>query len=421
MTLYLQTFWRILVEIAPFVILGMLAAGLLHETLGRFTRLRTFALRRGFWSLSVFNLAGFTLPICSCGVIPLAVGLRRQTVPLGNIFSFVYAAPATSIAAVILSLAVFGPGFTLLYCTGAIACGYLIGLVFYLAEPARTSDARTRLIDLGESGQTDPAAPGFLARAVRWGTIDYGSRIAFDLLVGLALAALIVATYSVHDLTGWIGEMPFWQAALIMIAVAIPLYVCSIPGILVGGALVLGGLTPGLLWIFLMAGPVTNLGDINVLRHNLGWRNTLLYIAAVVTSTLIWGWVIETTVDWSELWVQVRAYYADQAQAGTGGGIADALAGASWLGIPRGVHTASAALVIGLTVNGAWLTLREIWSNPCRHCAHYQRDLRLNPAICSQPCWKRRALRLFRFGTAAPKPAQELRKSEFHADRPHSR
>jgi hypothetical protein len=206
-----------------------------------------------------------------------------------------------------------------------------------------------------------------------------------------------------------------------MIAVAIPLYVCSIPGILVGGALVLGGLTPGLLWIFLMAGPVTNLGDINVLRHNLGWRNTLLYIAAVVASTLIWGWVIETTLDWNDLWVQVRAYYADQAETGTGGGIADALAGASWLGIPREIHHASAALVIGLTVNGAWSTLREIWSNPCRHCAHYQRDLRLNPAICSRPCWKRRALRLFRFGTVAPEPTQAVRKTQFHADRPQSR
>ncbi len=395
MVTYLQTFWSILLEISPFVILGMLAAGLVHEALGRFQRLRAFALKRNPWSLSFFNFSGFTLPICSCGIVPLAVGLRKQGVPFGNIFTFIYSAPATSIAAVILSLAVFGPDFTLYYVVGALLCGYVVGLVFYLLETRTTLAAGGDAVCLNEPSGEEASRHGFLMRAIRWGTLEYGSRIAFDLILGLALAALIVASYSVQDLGGWIGEMPFWQSAPLMILIALPLYICSLPGILVGGALVLGGFTPALLWVFLMAGPVTNLGDINVLRRNLGWRNTLVYVAVVVVSTLAWGWVIDLNLDWAELWGQVRQYYA--AQAGMGaldGDIAGALSGSEWLGLPREAHYATAAMLVVLTLNGAWQSLKTLWLSPCRHCYGFQKDLHLSPAVCSAPCWKRRVLRL---------------------------
>jgi uncharacterized membrane protein YraQ (UPF0718 family) len=392
---YLQNFRAILIEIAPFVIIGMLAAGLVHEVLGRARGLRAFALRRSLPSLSFFNLSGFTLPICSCGVVPLAVGLRKQGVPFGNLFSFLYTAPATSIAAVILSLAVLGPDFTLFYVAGALVCGYAIGLTFYLLEPARAAPADAPAPFLCDAAEPAPRH-GFLMRVIRWGTIEYGSRIAFDLIIGLALAALIVTAFSVHEVGAWIADLPFLPAALLMILIAIPLYVCSLPGILVAGALVLGGFTPALVWIFLMAGPVTNLGDINVLRRQMGWRQTLTYIGAVIVTALLWGWVVHLAVDWTSLWDHVRAFYASRSGMAADGDLAGAMAHAGWLGIPREIHTASALLLTGLTLNGARLALRELLVSPCLHCRHFQQDLKLTPALCSQPCWKRRLLGMTR-------------------------
>jgi hypothetical protein len=81
-------------------------------------------MKRNVWTLSFFNLAGFTLPVCSCGTVPLAVGLRKQGVPYGNVFSFIFSAPATSVAAVILSFAMLGQTFTAYYIAGAVTCGY---------------------------------------------------------------------------------------------------------------------------------------------------------------------------------------------------------------------------------------------------------------------------------------------------------
>lgn len=395
--MYLEAFWGILVEIAPFVILGMLAAGLVHEALGRFHRLRAFAIKRSVWSLSFFNFAGFTLPICSCGVVPLAVGLRRQGVPLGNIFTFVFSGPATSIAAVILSIAVLGVDFTLYYVTGALICGYLLGMVFYVIERYPATRVLGGDVYLCETPVENEDKEGFFLRALRWGTVTYGSRIAFDLILGLALAALLVSTQSLPAMSGWIQDLPFWQASIFMLLLAIPLYICSLPGVIVAGTLILGGLSPALVWIFLMAGPVTNLGDINVLRRNLGWRSTLVYVSAVVLATFLWGWVIHLNIDWAETWGHVREYHATQAGLLTlEGEVLNAVTQPSRLGIPREIHIASALLMILLTLNGARLLIKDIWANPCRHCMHFQVDMRLTPAICKRPCWKRRLVRFIR-------------------------
>jgi uncharacterized membrane protein YraQ (UPF0718 family) len=390
---YLETLWSILEEMSPFVILGMLAAGFVHEALGRFQKLRQFARKRSLWTLSFFNLAGFTLPVCSCGTVPLAVGLRQQGVPFGNVFSFIFSAPATSIAAVILSMAMLGPVFTVYYVAGAVICGYAVGLLFYLVEGRRAPSPSQAPILLCAEAAGSGAQGGFFGRAIRWGTVTYGSRIAFDLIVGLALAAFLVSTYSVQSLGNWLGDQPYWQAALTMILVAIPLYICSLPGIIVGTTLILGGVTPELVWVFLMAGPVTNLGDINVLRHQLGWRNTSLYVAAVVIVTFLWGWAIHYHVDAMTVWSHVREYYAGQWALVDGGeGLGNVLAQSHWLGIPAPLYLASAVLLVLFTLNGARLTLQEFWTNPCLHCKHFQKDMSLKPALCPHPCWKKRLL-----------------------------
>lgn len=393
MTAYLATLWGILVETSPFAVLGVVAAGFVHEALGRFQHLRRFARKRSVWTLSFFNLAGFTLPVCSCGTVPLAVGLRKQGVPYGNVFSFIFSAPATSVAAVILSLAMLGKSFTAYYVAGAVICGYLVGLVFYLFEPSPSQDLAQDPVLLCADASRGVPNSGFLVRALRWGTVTYGSRIAFDLIVGLALAAWLVSSYSVQSLGDWLGGFPYWQASLMMIAVAIPLYVCSLPGIMVGATLILGGVAPELVWVFLMAGPVTNLGDINVLRDHLGWRSTFLYVATVVGVTLLWGLLIRYQVDPMDMWSHAREYFAEQsAVVDSGGALGNIVAESFWLGIPRPLYDVSAVLLVLLTLNGARLTLKEFWRNPCLHCKHFQRDMSLSAAICPLPCWKKRVL-----------------------------
>lgn len=394
MVTFLQNFWTILLEISPFVILGMLAAGLIHEILGRSQRLRGFATKRSFLSLSFFNLAGFSLPICSCGVVPLAVGLRKQGVPCGNVFAFIFSAPATSIAAVILSVAVFGSEFTTYYVAGTLLCGYIIGITFYMIERRPAAGDGQGAYYLCDDTDSYSTSGNMVVRVLRWATVTYGSRIAFDLIIGIVLAALLMTTYSIHNVGAWVSNLPYWQAAPIILVLAIPLYVCSIPGIIIGAALVLGQFAPSLLWVFLMAGPVTNLGDITVLRRNLGWRSTLIYIMLVVGVTFCWGWIVKQNVEWATVWDHVREFYfAKGGLPEFSGDVGSVLSEANWLGLPKPVYFVSALIVMVLTLNGARIALAEAFTNPCRTCTHYQQDLGVTPATCRQPCWRSRVVR----------------------------
>jgi hypothetical protein len=291
-------------------------------------------------------------------------------------------------------LAVLGLDFTAFYVVGALLCGYAVGGAFYLIDRYAAARPVGEPVYLCERGTDQMAGRGLLVRAVHWGTMTYGSRIAFDLIVGLSLAALLVSTASVQSLADWVGDLAFWQAAILMLLIALPLYVCSLPGIMVGGSLILGGFTPALVWIFLMAGPVTNLGDINVLRRNLGWRHTLVYIGVVVLVTFLWGWVIHANLQWSDIWAHTREYYATQVSLeGFGGELAGGLGPPSGWAMPIEVHYAAVLVLLLLTLNGARLAVKEFSVNPCLHCRHFQADMQLTPAICDQPCWKSRLVR----------------------------
>jgi uncharacterized membrane protein YraQ (UPF0718 family) len=391
---FLGVLWSIILETAPYVLIGMFAAGVMAELIGRNQRLRAFATRRSLSSLSFFNLVGFVLPICSCGTVPMAVGFRKQGVPYGSVYAFIFTAPATSIAAVIFAAALMGRQFTLAYVTGAVLAGYAIGALFYLLD-------RLPRLGLGdfagapvtETAKANEGNGGFWNRALRRGFLVYGSEIAFDMIVGLVLVALLISTYSIRTMTDWFNGLPYLEAAGLMILLALPLYICSLPGILMGATMCLSGLSPELVWVFLMSGPITNLGDMNVLRRRVGFKTTAIYMGAVIVVTVVWGMVIRAVVDPSATWQYVREYFSEYpaVMAGTLR-VTEAPTAGGGFDVWQAVHGVSAVIYVMLMVYGAHRELRQFWRNPCLHCTHYQKHMDLSLSLCREPCWKRNVL-----------------------------
>lgn len=393
MTRFLEVLWSIILETAPYVLIGMVAAGLIAESLGAHQRLRRFATRKNFLSLTAFNLMGFVTPICSCGTVPIAVGMRKQGVPFGSVYAFIFTAPATSIAAVIFAVGMLGRQFALAYVAGAVVCGYLIGGLFHTID--RFSHRGLPEFGLASPPSLEPTRPigGFWARALHRGLLVYGSEIAFDLIVGLILVSLLISVYSIGDLTAWFNGLPYLAGAGLMILLALPLYVCSLPGILMGATMCLSGLQPELVWVFLMSGPITNLADMNVLRRRIGLQTTTIYMVTVVCVTVLWGLVVKSMVDPTATWLHVQEYFqeypaviastlhVDVAPANNGG-----------LTLWRVGQFVTALIYVGLMVRGAWIELRRSWLNPCEHCKHYQQHHDLSLALCREPCLKRNVL-----------------------------
>ena len=74
---YITPFLYLLNTMAPYLLLGFLLAGVIHAYVPRRLYARYLS-QPDFRSVALAALFGVPLPLCSCGVIPTAMSLRRE-------------------------------------------------------------------------------------------------------------------------------------------------------------------------------------------------------------------------------------------------------------------------------------------------------------------------------------------------------
>ena len=72
----LNNFWHLFLLSAPWLMLGLFIAGLLNVYLPA-NFLNRHLGKEGLWTTVKAAFIGAPMPLCSCGVIPAAIGLRR--------------------------------------------------------------------------------------------------------------------------------------------------------------------------------------------------------------------------------------------------------------------------------------------------------------------------------------------------------
>ena len=287
---FLYALLNILNEMSPYILLGFLIAGLLHVFVRHEVMSRHLA-GKGWKPVFKAAMFGIPLPLCSCGVLPTAVALRRQGASKGASTSFLIATPQTGVDPIAATYALLGLPFAILRpiaaLTGAFAGGMAVdrmagnedttaGHPSPLADPSPT---RTPLVKK-------------LVEAVRYGLVDMVGSVGKWLVIGLLIAAII--TVAVPDtLFLSIREYPL-LAMLAMVAVAVPMYICATGSIPIALSLMLKGLSPGVAFVLLMAGPAANFASVMVLRKSLGNRATAIYVASVIVTAIAFGLAIDT-------------------------------------------------------------------------------------------------------------------------------
>jgi len=110
---FLQGSWGVLVESAPYVLFGFFAAGILHAYMPE----KLIARHLGKPSLGAVlkaSLFGIPLPLCSCGVIPAAIELRKQGASKGASAAFLVSVPETGVDSMAITWALLDPLMTLI-------------------------------------------------------------------------------------------------------------------------------------------------------------------------------------------------------------------------------------------------------------------------------------------------------------------
>lgn len=276
----------VLLQSAPFVILGYLAAALLREFLGAETLRGRFG-QRGLGPVLRAVGVGTLLPLCSCSVVPLGVGLRRGGAGLGTVLALMVAGPATSPVALIFAWHALGPALTLAW-TAIVLCT-AVGLGLLANALARTGEMAPTAPD---AAVTPRSLGGRVAAAGRWAFWDLGADVSVDLVIGLVIAAALLALVPPAWIASGLGAQGV-GSVLVALVVAIPAYTCTVPTIPVVRSLLLMGASPGAALALLIAGPATNLGELNVLRAQLGGRAAGAFVAALLLAGLLGGWVVD--------------------------------------------------------------------------------------------------------------------------------
>ncbi len=279
---FLLSLLHVVCEMSPYLLLGFLIAGLLHVFVPQ-GFYRRYLSRDNRWAVLWAALLGVPLPLCSCGVIPTAIGLRRENASKGAVASFLIATPQTGIDSILATYSLLGLGFAVLRPAAALVTGICGGILVHRFAGKEDSDFAAGGACKAESGSR-------LWRALRYAFFEMMQDIGGRLVLGLLVAALIqVAVPDAFFLS--FGSQPLLQM-LVILAVAVPMYICSTGSIPVAAALMMKGLSPGAALVMLMAGPAVNLASILVVRKAMGSRFTWIYLGTIVGFSLLFGLLV---------------------------------------------------------------------------------------------------------------------------------
>ncbi|MBN1818988.1 MAG: permease [Sedimentisphaerales bacterium] len=273
-------FWATLAEMSPYLLFGFLVAGILSVFISP-RLVRRHLGGNGFWPLLKASAFGVPLPLCSCGVIPVSMSLRKSGASKGSTIAFLLSTPQTGIDSILVTYSLMGPIFMIIRPIVALITG-LIGGVFVemVDRDGRTMDS---IIQDAENGNGADSSPR-IVRIFRHGFVTLPRDIGKAMLVGLAIAALIGAVVPDDFFTDVLGTGLL--AMLVMMAVGIPVYVCATASVPVAVALIAKGVSPGAALVFLMTGPATNAAGFMTIWSKLGRRTAIVYLVTVAGCAL---------------------------------------------------------------------------------------------------------------------------------------
>ena len=284
-------FWSTLGEMAPYLLLGFLVAGLLSVFV-RAELVERHLGGRGLWQVVKASLFGVPLPLCSCGVVPVAASLRRHGAGRGATVAFLISTPQTGVDSIFVTLSLLGPVYAVYRPIAALVSGVVGGALADLAGGRAGAAADAAGAHAKCTGACcAPSSNGRLRRALAYGFGDLPQDIGRALLIGLVIAALITAFVPPEGLGRWLGGGVL--AMLLMMALGIPVYVCATASVPIAAALIAKGASPGAALVFLMTGPATNAATIATVWKVMGPRTAAAYLLSVAATALGAGLLLD--------------------------------------------------------------------------------------------------------------------------------
>ncbi|NOQ90656.1 MAG: SO_0444 family Cu/Zn efflux transporter [Gammaproteobacteria bacterium] len=321
LTELLNNIWLVYLDTAVWLLLGLLAAGAIKLFISEDTMQRWVG-GRGIGAILRAALFGAPLPLCSCGVLPAAIGLHRAGASKEATVSFLISTPETSVDSVTVTYALMGPLMAVFRPIAALVNAVGTGLLTTLvadktvpqnvaassglvtsfcsnkaeAEPVSCCSSKAEPVETSCCSSADKSTKkNDSVSAKLWQVLSYAGAELLDdiskwLIIGIVLAGAMITFIPPDWFAQWgngIGAM------LIMLVVGVPMYICAVASTPVAAGLLISGVSPGAVLVFLLVGPATNIASFALLKNELGLNVTLVYLAGLSFFSLLMGLLLE--------------------------------------------------------------------------------------------------------------------------------
>ncbi len=299
---YLQELLTTLNEMSPYLLLGFLISGVLHVYVPKSIYAR-FLHRKGFRSVIGAALLGIPLPLCSCGVIPTAVSLKKQGASDGATVSFLVGTPQTGVDSILATYSLLGLPFAIIRPIAAFVVAIFGGvLVDKFGGSPQEKKIDYSKMTFAPQGAAKPTSCGCgcshneppkrtIGAALRYGFVSMMQDFGKWLVLGLIVAAAITAF--IPDSVFALFKEYYMLNILLILVLSAPMYVCATGSIPIALSLMLKGVSPGAAFVLLMAGPATNFASLIILRKEIGVRKSAIYLFSIIIGAVACALVID--------------------------------------------------------------------------------------------------------------------------------
>ena len=333
---FLYNLYLMALDASFWLVIGLVIGGL-FKTLIPTSLLQKHLSQEGFWAVIKAAILGAPLPLCSCGVIPAALGLRSAGASKSATSSFLVSTPETGVDSVFVTYAMMGPFMAVARPIVAISSAIVTGTLVNVFDTNEADNKLNIHPDHSDSTKTnsccdsekiekpiisscsvdektsccepvkvdccDSTAEGklsFLQRiisGIKYAFTDLLDDIILWLVIGIIVAAAI-HTFVPSEILIEYGKG--WKGMILMLVIGIPMYVCATASTPLAAGFLLAGVSPGAVLVFLMAGPATNIATLGVIRQEMGQKTMGLYLLGIMSTALLSGYLVNYLVDaWS--------------------------------------------------------------------------------------------------------------------------
>ncbi len=346
---YLMNLWSLFVEMSFYIVIGLIFTGLLHAFVKKDIILKQIG-KKSTASVIKASVLGVPLPLCSCGVVPTAMYLGKNGGSKGAVISFLTSTPQTGIDSIIATYGLMGPLFAGFRVVAAFFSGIFAGIVTNIfcknddanfdnaktscacstQEPSCCSESKedtaietcgcaSETVQVEETSccatktavNTTEDAPScgcasseksetnltFMQKLKSVFTFAFGEfldEFALNFVIGLLIAALISTAIPEEWLSGFTNPI---FSMITMLIIGIPMYICSTASIPVALSLIVKGISPGAAFVFLFAGPITNIASLTILAKTLGRKVLIIYLSCAAFCAIVFGLILDYIID----------------------------------------------------------------------------------------------------------------------------